>query len=217
MSILSMLQPADLLTLLNCALGFLAVLAAGKGLTHLGASLILLAVIVDGMDGHLARMSGPGRLGAALDSLADLVSFGVAPAFLAATSLGLPATALPAALIYLLCGALRLARFSLAPGGDRCFEGLPIPAAGIALASGALLGSQSLAVIFMLLLSPLMASSIPYPKIRDMRAMSLLGMALMASALLIMQQSFQAACFLIALIILYIASPVVIRCPREER
>ncbi|QZA88615.1 protein sorting system archaetidylserine synthase [Salinarchaeum sp. IM2453] len=72
---------ADSITLLNAALGFLAVIISFDD-PSLGARLILLAAIADGLDGIVARYMGGSEIGPYLDSLADTVSFGVAPAVL---------------------------------------------------------------------------------------------------------------------------------------
>ena len=114
--------------------------------------------------------------GANLDSLADLISFGTAPVFLAISAFHLPPHIWPVGIFFLLCGTLRLARFNVVSGkSDQFFEGLPIPAAGIALSASVLLGRPTLTIVLMLFLALLMTSSIPYPKIRDLRIMTILG------------------------------------------
>ena len=77
------LGPADAVTVGNAALGFLAVVAATVDI-GLAASLVLLGAIADGLDGVVARKYGGTEVGPYLDSLADVASFGVAPAFLVA-------------------------------------------------------------------------------------------------------------------------------------
>ncbi|MFC6754147.1 CDP-alcohol phosphatidyltransferase family protein, partial [Halorubrum tibetense] len=74
---------ADAVTVANAAVGFLAVIAATVDVT-LAARLILLAAIADGLDGVVARHRGSTPAGPYLDSLADVASFGVAPALLVA-------------------------------------------------------------------------------------------------------------------------------------
>jgi CDP-diacylglycerol--serine O-phosphatidyltransferase len=104
---------------------------------------ILFAVLFDGMDGRAARATRTtSRFGMEYDSLADLVSFGVAPALLiyswALSSYGRIGWA--AAFLFLVCGALRLARFNTQPGSsDGSFIGLPIPAAAAVIAATVLL------------------------------------------------------------------------------
>lgn len=216
MNVLRVLRPPDLFTILNIALGFTAILliCASQSLDMVKAAviLIILAAIADGLDGFVARKTGSGPLGANLDSLADLVSFGAAPAFLAVVAFRLPMHIWPAAIFFLVCGALRLARFNVSGKSDQLFEGLPIPAAGMALSASVLLGRPDLSVPLMLVLALLMISSIPYPKMRDMRVLSILGLLVIAAVWAVFFQSnaFYTAIVLGALIIMYLLSPVVI-------
>ncbi len=126
-----------LLTLLNLCLGWLAVIRAFEGRTADAAALVVMAGILDALDGFVARaVAADTDFGRELDSLADVVSFGVAPAMIAVSwGVGdLGRVGVAAAFLFTACGALRLARFNvLAPATDkRWFVGLPIPmAAGI--------------------------------------------------------------------------------------
>jgi CDP-diacylglycerol--serine O-phosphatidyltransferase len=106
----------------------------------LAALMIALALVLDGLDGLVARLTGTASdFGRELDSLSDLISFGVAPAVLAycwaLSDLGRPG--MVGAFGFVLCGALRLARFNIQTGSAerRHFVGLPIPAAAGALAA----------------------------------------------------------------------------------
>jgi CDP-diacylglycerol--serine O-phosphatidyltransferase len=102
---------------------------------YLALMFILLACIFDLFDGRVARMGGvESPFGREFDSLADLVSFGVAPAFLVYRIVleEFPRTGWMVAAVYLACGALRLARFnilSMRGASSKEFVGLPIPAA----------------------------------------------------------------------------------------
>ncbi len=123
-------------TSMNLFCGYLSIVMTSQGEFLLAGWLILIANVFDILDGRLARLTSvSSRFGAELDSLADLVSFGVAPAFLVYTRYlehdkiwGLVISG-----IFMLCGALRLARFNITPPSRQdVFEGLPIPAgAGI--------------------------------------------------------------------------------------
>ncbi len=216
MNVFRVMRPPDLFTLLNVIFGFLALLAAGGSEAGVSAKFavvfVLLAATADGLDGFVARKTGSSPLGANLDSLADLISFGVAPAFLAIQALRLSPWAWPAAIFFLICGTLRLARFNISGKSDQFFEGLPIPAAGIALSASVLLGMPTLSVVLMLILAWLMVSSIPYPKIRDIRVMALFGLLILAAGWLIFRQDniLYADLLVIMLITLYLTSPVVI-------
>jgi CDP-diacylglycerol--serine O-phosphatidyltransferase len=171
-----------------------------------------LAAAADGLDGFVARKTVSSPIGANLDSLADLISFGTAPAYLAIMTFHLGPLVWPAGIFYLICGTLRLARFNVSGKSGQFFEGLPIPAAGIFLSASVLLGRPTLTIVLMLLLAGLMVSSISYPKIRDIRAMALFGLIFLAAGWLIFRQNdiLYAALLVIMVIILYLASPVVI-------
>ncbi len=222
MNILLALRVPDYFTLLNAAFGLCALLAAGRypdqNSALLAVIFIIFAAIADGLDGFLARKLGSSPIGANLDSLADLVSFGVAPAFLALNAFDSP-NLWPAGIFYLLCGTLRLARFNLYSKGDQFFEGLPIPAAGIALSGSVLLESQLLTLIFMLLLAILMISSVSYPKVRDRKSAAFLALASLVAGILVWLQKdiVYPSHLLIAIIIVYLISPVVISCLQKGK
>jgi phosphatidylserine synthase len=112
----------------------------------------------------------------------------------------------------MVCGTLRLARFNVSEKNDKLFEGLPIPVAGIAFSAFVLFNNSALTIVLMLFLGLLMVSRFPYPKIKDFRILSSLGLAVLAAGLLIhWQNDIQyAALLLIAIVMLYLCSPVVI-------
>jgi CDP-diacylglycerol--serine O-phosphatidyltransferase len=120
--------------------GFYAILAAIKGNFDVASIAIFAAMIMDGLDGRVARLTNTqSEFGAEYDSLSDMVSFGVAPAlvmYLWALS-GLGKLGWLAAFIYTACAALRLARFNTQVGiaDKRFFQGLPSPAAAAIVAS----------------------------------------------------------------------------------
>jgi len=123
-----------LLTTGNLAAGFYAILEATRGDVDRVAVAILFAMACDLFDGRLARRVGvESRFGAEFDSIADAVSFGVAPAVLAfhfgqMAELGWTGWVL--AFAYMVCAALRLARFNVSSGRYKNrFQGLPSPAA----------------------------------------------------------------------------------------
>lgn len=224
MNVLRELKPADCVTVLNALFGFSSVLAASHPenpfFKQTAVVLILLAAASDGIDGFLARRWGSSPLGADLDSLADLISFGVAPAFLAITAFGQHPLVLAAGSLYLVSALLRLARFNASPRNESFFEGLPVPGAGILLAASVLLGRDYLFIpVIMFVLSALMVSSVAYPKVRNIRALSLLGMTILAAASLIwlQEEAAYAALLLITIIAIYMISPVVVSRLRKER
>lgn len=133
--------------------------------------MILASAFCDVMDGLLARLlRSSSDFGKQLDSLADIVSFGVAPAFLILLfKLGdMGWIGIAAAIVFLACGALRLARFNLlAP--MKGFVGMPITAAGLLLAMSSL-SNEHLNPWFLIVLigglSFLMVSRIPFPSLK---------------------------------------------------
>ena len=124
----------NLFTTANLFCGFWSIISVFQEHYFYGAVAILLAAIFDVLDGKVARLAGAtSKFGVQYDSLADLVSFGIAPAVLAFSWALRPFGRFGwfAAFLFVVCGALRLARFNvLAAAGDtKYFKGLPIPAA----------------------------------------------------------------------------------------
>lgn len=125
-------------TLMNLFSGFVALVQVHEGHFEQACWFIVLAGFFDLLDGMLARLTnGTSLFGVELDSLSDIVSFGVAPGFLLYEFglkgfgiLGLVVAALPA-----LCGAVRLARFNIGFDGEKkdYFSGLPIPGQAVVI------------------------------------------------------------------------------------
>ena len=131
-SLFAQLTLADGITLLNILAGFAAILFASRGLFGSSSAALLVAVVFDSLDGKVARRMGTVHdLGKQLDSLADFVSFGIAPAVLlyAKFSPQIPGIIFPLAL-FVLCGGLRLARFNVL-NLQGTYLGIPITANGI--------------------------------------------------------------------------------------
>ena len=122
----------------NIFCGFLSLDATARGAFETAAILIFVAAFFDGIDGRVARLTGTtSAFGEQLDSLCDVVSFGVAPAFLVYLW-GLSAfgrAGLLVSFLFAVCGASRLARFNVQIHvvDKRWFVGLPIPSAAGAL------------------------------------------------------------------------------------
>ncbi len=124
----------------NLFLGFYSIVASLKGRFDLAVWAIIGAIFFDMLDGKVARlMKATSSFGVQYDSLADLVSFGVAPGLLAYNWILAPMGRVGwlIAFLFLTCGALRLARFNVQAGGGgkKDFQGLPIPAAAAAVAT----------------------------------------------------------------------------------
>ena len=129
---IKLLKPADYVTLLNATSGVLSICFTLQGNYTYAICLILAAIVFDFLDGKVARAFGSSKIGHDLDSLADTISFGVAPAvFLMGLVEG--QLAIVAAVLLTLCGILRLARFNVLPVKNG-YEGIPIPLPSIAFA-----------------------------------------------------------------------------------
>lgn len=196
-------------TLLNLFPGFLAIVQIHEAQYRYACYFIVLAGFFDMLDGMLARLANAQSLfGTELDSLSDVVSFGVAPAYLVyAYSLsefgifGLLTSALPA-----LCAAVRLARFNVLFDGTRrdYFQGLPAPAQALAIVALVLNGEiagrlyplagedQSLLIPIIFLLSLLMLTSIRFEAMPR------------PSTLFIQRHPYQAAGYLAAAVLLLV-------------
>ncbi len=161
----------NLVTSGNLTAGFVALLAIPANLLQ-ASVLIMIAAGFDSLDGMMARRNpSKGSFGANLDSLADLVSFGVVPAMALYLGLlhGLGVLGLAACLAFLLCGAWRLARFPLTARPD-WFVGLPIPPAGVLMMLLAVWGPPPiLALLSTFTLGALMISTVPFPTLPGLR------------------------------------------------
>jgi CDP-diacylglycerol--serine O-phosphatidyltransferase len=170
------------LTLCGMFCGFYAILACFKGHYVYAAWAILIANIFDGLDGWVARLTNSTtKFGVELDSLSDLVAFGVAPAVLIYSWGDLHAfgrIGWGAAFIYVGCGALRLARYNVQMGSteSKAFTGLPIPGAGTVIASlvlfysdvlGTLEGRNYMVLFLPFLLASLMVSTLRFHGLKE--------------------------------------------------
>ena len=217
-------------TLGNLFLGFWAIVSAFNGNFRWARWFIVFAGILDMLDGRVARLSGTGtRFGAELDSLVDVISFGVAPAllmyFLDFSNAGRFAWML--CYIYVVAVALRLARFNVLSAGKPSsgwFTGLPSPAAGMTLAvyypfSQTNWYRASLAymdlqheglVVLMLLLAVLMVSNVKYPKFPPIGVRSRKGIfGLVVHLIILLGGLFAPEYFLFPLGLFYVALGIV--------
>ncbi len=129
----------NILTLVGVCIGLTSIKFAFDGKFELSIIAVIVAGVIDGLDGRIARLiKGTSKVGKELDSLTDVISFGVAPAFImyfwSLSEIGRLGWLI--SLIYVICVALRLARFNVSSGGesswkDNFFEGIPSPAGGI--------------------------------------------------------------------------------------
>jgi len=202
------LVPATI-TSVGLLAGFYSAVSSMAGHFELAAVMIMVAFICDGLDGRVARLSRTSsQFGVEYDSLADVVAFGVAPAMLAYTWALQPIAALGVAVsgLFVVCAALRLARFNVQTASidKRRFVGLPVPGAAAMIAGLALAYSYfelssprmlcTLMIPVTLALGALMISRVPYPSLKgiDFRKRAplelMLGVLIVAALLFAMPQ-----------------------------
>lgn len=190
----------NLLTTLNLFCGFYAVIAAINNDFATAAVAIVIAAVFDALDGKIARLTHTtSRFGVEYDSLADLVSFGMAPALLMYLWCLKPLGRLGwlGAFLFMACGALRLARFNVqseSSSGDH-FSGLPIPGgAGMIAATVMFCHHVGLAnaihpIVFLIMiygLAFLMVSTIRYNSFKHVESLKRMNFNLSVAALLIL-------------------------------
>ena len=134
---LKLLRIADFVTLLNALCGLLSIFMAIEKKFNIAGILIILAVIFDFFDGHIARLfKQSSQLGKDLDSLADLISFGIAPIvltymFLEPKSHDFGWFVLTFSILFVFAGVIRLAKFNSQKSKTPTYEGMPITFNGI--------------------------------------------------------------------------------------
>lgn len=211
----------SMFTVLNLALGIIAIILVFNDTpvfrdfdnANLASIIVIAAMLMDGIDGRVARaLNVQSEFGKELDSLSDVISFGVAPAFImyvVAYGEINPATAWITTAIFPICGAMRLARFNVIEGTPGFFIGLPIPAAGVILCTLALFHQELnnyILVAASLLLSYLMVSRVKYPSFKKVRlsrsaALLTLGIVLVSVILVIVWPNYLSRLVFVPLVI----------------
>jgi archaetidylserine synthase len=167
-----LMSVADIVTLTNAVFGFLALLMVFSNQIQLAASLILLGLIMDGLDGIVARRMGNGQIGESLEAIADMISLSVAPLALFYTTYYNAVVLQPTLhlllgviLVFsLICSVIRLSSFSLLKD-QHFFLGLPTSVSALFLVLNSFLKLEIWVVLpVVLLLSLAMISSIRFPK-----------------------------------------------------
>jgi CDP-diacylglycerol--serine O-phosphatidyltransferase len=167
-------------TAMNIGCGFIAIMFSIKGDFYRACMFIMLGAIFDSVDGRVARLTGTqSQFGEQFDSLSDLVSFGMAPALIYYNRFLVDSgrVGMVVAFLFLLCGALRLARFNanIDKVKSDFFQGLPIPGAAIAVLSYILVSleypevfmNKYLAIPYIIFYSLLMVSNIPFTSFKN--------------------------------------------------
>lgn len=162
----------NVFTIANLFLGIVAIIFAFNMDVELAALMVIIAMLTDGLDGRVARaLNVQSEFGKELDSLSDVISFGVAPAFImyVVAFQDLAAAGWVVTAAFPICGAMRLARFNVVTSTPGYFIGLPIPAAGGVLCLLALFEAQLHPLVLLLVtlgLAYLMVSNVKYPSFK---------------------------------------------------
>jgi len=188
----------NLFTTVNLAAGFYSILLAQSNKWLYAAWVIMLAVLFDNLDGKVARLTHTeSEFGVEYDSLSDLVSFGVAPAFLVYVFVlkDFGRLGIIASFLFLICGALRLARFNVQSNHKENFVGLPIPGGAAVVASIIILFSKYnisshrfdiLFLITMYVLAFLMISPIKYRSFKKISTNRTISIRIFALIILVL-------------------------------
>ena len=170
----------NIFTALNLGCGFAAIILSVNGRYYDAAMILILGAVFDSVDGRIARLTETqSSFGEQFDSMSDIISFGLAPAFLVYQKYLLNFGRLGAtiAFVYLLCAALRLARFNSNTDkiSSSYFQGLPSPGAALAIVGYILLAEKFpvldeislLPPVYTLLYGLLMVTTIPFNSFKD--------------------------------------------------
>ncbi len=167
-------------TALNMGCGFFSIILGWKGEFYSASMLLVLGAIFDSVDGRVARLTHTqSAFGEQFDSISDVVTFGVAPAFLVYNKffVSMGRLGLVTSFVFLLCGALRLARFNanIDKVSSDFFQGLPIPSGALALVGLTLFSLEypqinqfsAAFVVYVLFFAFLMISNIPFNSFKN--------------------------------------------------
>ena len=184
-NIQNFIATSDIISLLNMSSGFLSILCSINNYFELSAILMIIAIMFDSTDGWVARKTNRNDslgFGKKIDSLSDIVSFGVAPAVFIYTSIN--TTSIPlqilvilVSLLIVVCGVLRLTRYNVIADHVKTsgFIGFPIPGISFIIATYYLSGlyNSYLALILSIIVSILMISNVKYPKFSNIPLISI--------------------------------------------
>ena len=169
------------ITVVGIFCGFLAIISAFQGSFEYAAKCIAVAILLDGLDGRVARrLNATSEFGREFDSLSDVVTFGVAPSVLVyswAFKHTMDEFSILACFVFLVCGATRLARFNISSEKTIGFEGLPTPGAAAAVAALAYLHPSPVTdpavniglLLYLIFLSIMMVSTLPFLSVKHLK------------------------------------------------
>ncbi|MBE6499541.1 MAG: CDP-diacylglycerol--serine O-phosphatidyltransferase [Methanobrevibacter thaueri] len=176
----SFIAISDIISLLNMSSGFLAIICSINNNLNLAAILMIIAIIFDSIDGWVARKTNRHDelgFGKNIDSISDIVSFGVTPAIFLYSCINttpgiIQILVIPISLLIVICGGLRLTRYNVIADKIKThdFIGFPIPGISFILATFYLSGlfNPYIGLILSIIVSLLMICNIRYPKFDNM-------------------------------------------------
>jgi len=208
----------DLFSIMNASSGFLSIIMILKDALGVACQLMLLAIIFDSIDGWIARRikrKDDNDFGKNVDSLSDIISFGVAPALLIYSITTFRYINILVSLLIVTCGILRLSRFNVIADvkGDT-FVGLPIPTMAAFVSSIYLSGilNEYIILLTVTTISLIMISSIEYPKI-NMKNGAIIAIPVILTILRV--KVF--AMILLFMLIAYISAPFLLKIRRDMK
>jgi len=222
----------SLFTVANLFCGYYAILSSMKEMYQHAAIAIGIAIILDSLDGFIARLThSTSDFGLQLDSLSDVISFGVAPSILVFVwgfSTVDTRLAGASAFTFTICGAMRLARFNVQSGNRKHFVGLPIPAAGGTVAAAVYFFREpivdtwkaNLLVAGIFILAFLMVSTLRYNSLKGVTFGKRSHLAVLVIALLFALIFFLSRETLLTLAVVYVISGPIIKIynlPRRKK
>lgn len=221
----------NLITTAALYFGFFAIVQSSKGNFELAASAIFAAMVLDALDGRVARLTHTtSDFGAEYDSLSDVIAFGLAPALIVYewALFSMNRLGWLVAFIYVACTALRLARFNIRAVMDkRYFEGLPSPSAAAVLAAWVwLIESYAFDAVFLryvtwtltLCVAGAMVSNIKFRSFKDMDLKGRVPfIALLAVVLFFVLLAFDPPLVLFAIFFVYLLSGPLLKARRILR
>lgn len=221
----------NMFTALNMGCGFMGILFAFQGHFYKACLFIIVGAIFDSMDGRVARMTGTqSAFGEQFDSLSDLISFGIAPSliFYFRFLSDMSRIGMVVAFIYLLCGALRLARFNanIKNVSSDFFQGLPIPGAASAVIGLILISLEFnepelfriVAIPYLLFYALLMVSNIPFSSFKNSEWLKLHKRKVLFIVLLLISGIFiYEEIMIFAIISIYVVGCIIYRLTHKER
>ncbi|MFD1992121.1 CDP-diacylglycerol--serine O-phosphatidyltransferase [Paenibacillus nicotianae] len=163
----------NLFTLGNLLSGFVAILLISKQQFEISVLLITVGLVCDFLDGYCARiLDATSALGKELDSLADLITFGVAPATLAyfVSLHEIHIFGVACCLFYVCCSAIRLARFNVEQSHMTVFVGMPTPISAVLCILLAIYVYPLVAMVGMILIGILMVSPFCFPSLKKVKS-----------------------------------------------